>query len=212
MIRERDVTGLILAGGLATRMGGVDKGLQDLAGKPLTQHLIERLSPQLHPLLISANRNQERYRAFGHPVLGDADPAAALGPLAGILAGMRAAASPYLLCAPCDLPFLPTSLLHDLLAAANACKPPAVIAYAASPAGDGTWREHPVCALLACALADDLQDYLAQGGRKVRAWYARHNPVEAKFTDERAFYNINSLQALQRAQHADKPGPRGTLA
>ncbi len=212
MISDRDVTGLVLAGGLATRMGGVDKGLQELAGKPLAQHLIERLSPQVESLLISANRNQERYRGFGYPVLGDADPAAALGPLAGMLAGMRAAATPYLLCAPCDLPFVPTSVLRDLLAAANACTPPAVIAYAASQAEDGTWREHPVCALLACALADDLQDYLAQGGRKVRAWYAHHNPVEAKFADDRAFYNINSLQALQRAQHADEPGPRGPRA
>jgi len=208
MISPHDLTGLVLAGGLARRMGGVDKGLQQLADKPLAQHVIERLAPQVERLVISANRNQDRYLDFGYPVLCDADPAAAWGPLAGVLAAMRAIGTGYLLCVPCDLPFLPATLARDLMAVANRQEPPRMVAYAVSQSRDGGLREHPLCALLACALADDLQDYLDQGGRKVRAWYARHNSVEAKFADERAFYNINSLQELLQAQHADESGLR----
>jgi molybdenum cofactor guanylyltransferase len=207
MIAAADLTGLVLAGGRASRMGGVDKGLQPLGAMTLAQHAIARLAPQVGPLLISANRNPDRYRAYGHAVLADADPAAALGPLAGILGGLRAARTAYLLCVPCDLPFLPGDLAAALIAAAEASTPPAAIAYAASVDAQGELREHPACALIACRLADDLERYLEEGGRKVRAWYARHNPVLAKFDDQRAFYNINSLEELQRAtrDQADPP-------
>jgi molybdopterin-guanine dinucleotide biosynthesis protein A len=225
----RDLTGLVLAGGQASRMGGVDKGQQMLAGKALALHVVERLRPQVEQLLISANRNLDLYRAYGHPVVTDAGhhPGAAadssgpntttasgaglkfenLGPLAGILAGMRAAGTSHVLCVPCDVPYLPASLATALLAA---LRPGQTIAYAITGAPHGQARRHPACALLACSLADDLAAYLAGGGRKVGAWYARHNAAEAVFPDERAFYNVNSRQDLDHlAGAADSPPDLG---
>jgi len=198
MSMHSDLTGLVLAGGQASRMGGVDKGLQMLAGRPLAQHVIERLRPQVAHLLISANRNLDRYRAYGYPVITDkqADADAEvemLGPLAGILAGMRAASTRHLLCVPCDVPRIPEALAAGLIATAQENN--STIAYAVT-AVNGQAQRHPACAVLACSLADDLQAYLAAGGRKVGAWYARHNAAEACFADERAFYNVNSLQDL----------------
>ena len=232
-LTPHDLTGLILAGGQASRMGGVDKGLQTLAGKTLALHVLERLRPQVGQLLISANRNLELYRAYGHPLVTDEGSTAAnaanaasarstayasagtavetgpkfetLGPLAGILAGMRAAGTSHLLCVPCDVPYLPASLATGLLAA---LAPGRTIAYAVTETPDGRRQRHPACAILACSLADDLQAYLADGGRKVGAWYARHNAAEAGFPDERAFYNVNSLQDLNHLAHtADSPDP-----
>jgi molybdopterin-guanine dinucleotide biosynthesis protein A len=189
---HHDLTGLVLAGGQARRMGGVDKGLQMLAGRALSLHVIERLRPQVAQVLISANRNLERYRAYGHPVIADTDNER-LGPLAGMLAGMHAARTSHLLCVPCDVPQIPESLAAVLIAAATARH--RSIAYAVTDT-QGQHHCHPVCAILACDLADDLQAYLDAGGRKVGAWYARHNAADASFPDERAFYNVNSLQDL----------------
>ena len=198
MSMHSDLTGLVLAGGQASRMGGVDKGLQMLAGRPLAQHVIERLRPQVAHLLISANRNLDRYRAYGYPVITDkqADADAEvemLGPLAGILAGMRAASTSHLLCVPCDVPRIPQGLAAGLMAVAT--EQNRTIAYAVTTV-NGQAQRHPACAVLACDLGDDLQAYLASGGRKVGAWYARHSAAEACFPDERAFYNVNSLQDL----------------
>jgi len=178
-------------------MGGVDKGLQTLAGRTLAQHVIERLRPQVATLLISANRNLDLYRAYGHPVVSDANADAGLerlGPLAGILAGMRAARTSHLLCVPCDVPLIPTALAAALIAALM--DKHSSIAYAVTEAPDGRRQRHPACAVLACSLADDLQVYLVSGGRKVGTWYAHHNAAEATFPDEHAFYNINSRQDL----------------
>lgn len=193
MTTRHDLTGLVLAGGQGRRMGGVDKGLQPLHGKPLAQHVLERLRPQVGALLISANRNLDLYRAYGYPVVTDAGPDS-LGPLAGLLAGMQAAGTSHLLCVPCDVPYLPETLADTLLAAAQAQH--STIAYATTVSAAGEVHRHPACALLACTLASDLQAYLADGGRRVSAWYARHNPAEARFPDQHAFYNVNSLQEL----------------
>jgi len=124
--------------------------------------------------------------------------AESLGPLAGILAGLQTSRTSHLLCVPCDVPFLPDTLAAGLLAAAQ--QQASRIAYAVTQDAHGERRAHPACALLACDLAEDLQTYLAAGGRTVRAWYARHNPAEASFANEHAFYNINSLQELHLAQ------------
>lgn len=192
-------TGLLLAGGRGQRMGGADKGLQLLDGEALGLHVMRRLAAQTGHLLISANRHLDVYAALGAPfgarVLTDADPPGTFaGPLAGLYAGMRAARTPDLLCAPCDAPFLPADLAVRLAAARDAAQ--ADIAYAVTLDADGTRRQQPVCALLRCALDEDLADALAAGEHKVRAWYARHNAVEVVFDDERAFYNVNSLQEL----------------
>ncbi|WP_027214229.1 molybdenum cofactor guanylyltransferase MobA [Burkholderia sp. WSM2232] len=201
------LTGLVLAGGRGTRMGGVDKGLQTLRGEPLAVHVLRRLAPQTGALLISANRHPDVYAALGAPfgakIVADTVPEFP-GPLAGLLAGLRAAHSDYLLSAPCDTPWLPADLaarLADALAANGAD-----IATVTAPDAAGNLSLHPVCALLRTGLADDLAAFLDAGERKVRAWYARHKTVEVAFTDERAFYNINSLQELADLEHLRGPG------
>ncbi|WDD93444.1 molybdenum cofactor guanylyltransferase MobA [Burkholderia sp. FERM BP-3421] len=189
--------GLLLAGGRGTRMGGVDKGLQLLHGEPLALHVLRRLAPQAGPLVISANRHLDRYAVLGAPfgatVATDADDSFA-GPLAGLLAGLLAVDAPFVLCAPCDSPFLPADLGARLAAALDAAH--ADIAMAATVDAHGARSPHPVFALVRTALADDLTAALEAGEHRMRAWYARHKTVEVTFTDERAFYNANSLQDL----------------
>ncbi|MGN6667521.1 MAG: molybdenum cofactor guanylyltransferase MobA, partial [Trinickia sp.] len=187
------ITGLILAGGRGSRMGGLDKGLQSLAGEPLALHVARRLAEQVDTLLISANRHLDEYArlgaAFGARVVQDASSDFS-GPLAGLLAGLRAAPTELLLCAPCDTPALPTDLAARLLAALEAEHADAVVAKSVDAAGKTTL--HPVIALVRTTLAGDLAAYLATGERKVRTWYARHKHVEVPFEDEHAFYNANS--------------------
>lgn len=201
-IRRSDITGLILAGGRGQRMGGRDKGLQPFAGRPLVEHVMARLRPQVGALLISANRNREAYAA----ALG-ADGADGVisdeiqdfsGPLAGMLAGLRAACTDYVLTVPCDSPYLPDDLGERLCVALNALPQADVpdsarplAAYAATAQG-----AHPVFALLHRSLADDLAATLAAGEHRVRAWLARHKAVQVHFGDERPFYNVNTLDDL----------------
>ncbi|HEX7909730.1 MAG TPA: molybdenum cofactor guanylyltransferase MobA [Paraburkholderia sp.] len=205
-VRE-DITGLLLAGGRGMRMGGVDKGLQMLHGEPLAAHVLKRLAPQTGALLISANRHPETYAALGAPY-GATVVADTLdgfpGPLAGLLAGLRAADTPYVLSAPCDSPWLPTELANRLADELDSSA--SDIAMAATSGPHGLQSPHPVFALLRTDLADDLSGFLEAGERKVRAWYARHKTVEVVFTDERAFYNINSLQELAALERDRGPG------
>jgi molybdopterin-guanine dinucleotide biosynthesis protein A len=192
-----NLTGLVLAGGRGMRMGGVDKGLQLLRGEALASHVLKRLAPQTGALLISANRNADVYAALGAPfgatVVADTLPGFP-GPLAGLLAGLRAAGTPFVLSAPCDSPGLPANLAARLALALEAQG--ADIATVTTTDSLGNISIHPVFALLRTSLADDLSAFLEAGERKVRAWYARHKTAEVAFTDERAFYNINSLQEL----------------
>jgi molybdopterin-guanine dinucleotide biosynthesis protein A len=178
-------------------MGGVDKGLQLLHGEPLAAHVLKRLAPQTGPLLISANRHAEVYAGLGAP-FGAAVVADTLagfpGPLAGLLAGLRAAGTDFVLSAPCDSPGLPADLAARLGEALDAHG--ADIATVTTTDAHGQTSIHPVFALLRTSFADDLAAFLDAGERKVRAWYARHKTVEVVFADERAFYNINSLQEL----------------
>ncbi len=197
----RRLTGLLLAGGQGSRMGGVDKGLQPLRGEPLALHVLRRLAPQVTAIVVSANRNRDTYAALGRPygarIVADATPGFA-GPLAGLLAGLRVAATPLVLSAPCDTPYLPDDLATRLLAARDANG--AAIAMAVSVAADGRTHPQPTFALVPVALADDLEAALAAGERRVRAWYARHTTIEVPFDNERAFYNANSLQELTRLE------------
>ncbi|MBB3255660.1 molybdopterin-guanine dinucleotide biosynthesis protein A [Paraburkholderia bannensis] len=196
-IPASSITGLVLAGGRGQRMGGADKGLQRLHGKPLAAHVLARLAPQVGVLAISANRNREAYAALGAPwqasVLVDTLPDYP-GPLAGLLAGLRAARTEWLLSAPCDSPWLPADLAMRLAEAARGRG--VAIATATTTSAAGEVSLHPVFALLHSSLADDLAAFLDAGERKVRAWYARHTAAEVDFADERAFYNVNSLQDL----------------
>jgi molybdopterin-guanine dinucleotide biosynthesis protein A len=206
-ITREQITGLLLAGGRGTRMGGADKGLQTLHGEPLAAHVLRRLAPQTGALLISANRNRPTYAALGEPfratVVEDSLPDFP-GPLAGLLAGMHASGTSYLLSAPCDSPWLPADLAARLAHALDSND--ADIATATTVSEDGKQTLHPVFALLRTALADDLAAFLDAGERKVRAWYARHKTVEVGFADERAFYNANSLQELADLERDRGPG------
>lgn len=191
------ITGLVLAGGRGQRMGGADKGLQLLHGQPLAAHVLTRLAPQAGALAISANRHADAYAALGAPwhaaVLADTLPDFP-GPLAGLLAGLRASRTAWVLAVPCDSPWLPADLATRLAAAVLAQD--ADIATVTTTDAAGVVSLHPVFALVRTSLADDLAAFLHGGERKVRAWYARHKTAEVAFADERAFYNINSLQEL----------------
>ncbi|MEX3811870.1 molybdenum cofactor guanylyltransferase MobA [Paraburkholderia sp. BR13439] len=206
-IPREQITGLVLAGGRGTRMGGVDKGLQPLHGEALAAHVLRRLAPQTGPLMISANRHPDIYAALGAPyratVVADTLPDFP-GPLAGMLAGLRAAGTAYLLSVPCDSPWLPADLAARLADALDANHADIVTVTTIDIRGETTL--HPVFALMRTAVADDLAAFLAAGERKVRAWYARHKTVEVVFADERAFYNANSLQELADLERNRGPG------
>ena len=189
------ITGLILAGGRGQRLGGVDKGLQPWRGLALVDHALARLAPQVGEVMISANRNTPAYASRVTRVLADTSDAFP-GPLAGILAGLRAAATPWLAVVPCDSPCLPLDLVARL-AQGLGDAPGAVVQ---RDQGDGVRRLEPVCCLLSTALADDLAHYLADGGRKVESWLTRHAvPVSFDRPDDAAaFANINTRADLQR--------------
>jgi molybdopterin-guanine dinucleotide biosynthesis protein A len=187
------ISGLILAGGRGQRMGGVDKGLVLLDGVPLVAHVARRLHAFVQELLISANRNQDRYATYGAVVADDPELGPWLGPLAGVAAGLAAAQTPWLVTAPCDVPGLP----HDLVARLQSALSGRTERIAVACAGG---RREPVCMLLSTALLPELRAYLAEGGRKVDTWQTRVGCVEVDFDDEaRAFHNINTTAELERA-------------
>lgn len=178
---------LALAGGRGARMGGLDKGLQLLDGRPLALHVIERLAPQAGTVRISANRHLDLYAALGHDVLPDPAGLEFAGPLAGMLAGLNAIPDDtWLLTAPCDCPHLPLDLAERLLAAAGAH------GLAFAQAG----REHPTHALLHASLRAPLAAHLHDGGRAVLRWMRSQPHGVAQFDDEAAFANLNHLADL----------------
>jgi molybdopterin-guanine dinucleotide biosynthesis protein A len=188
------VTGVVLAGGLGRRMGGVDKGLQVLRGRPMVAHVLERLRPQVDALLINANQNLDAYAALGAPYEAHVIPdliGGFAGPLAGLQAGLVAARTPLVLTVPCDSPFLPLDLVGRLRTASNANL--AQIAVAKTGL-----QPHPVFALVRADVRDSLEAFLAGGGRKIDAWYAALAVVEVPFDDEAAaFGNINTREELR---------------
>lgn len=199
----QNITGLVLAGGRGTRMGGVDKGLQNFRGMPLALHALMRLQLQVGQMLLNANRNLTAYQAMGVPVCSDT-LADYPGPLAGFLAGLERCQTPWLLTVPCDTPLFPMDLAARLLTAAQ--RSGADIAVAAAPQGDGpdpsVVRVQPVFCLLRVQLLPSLREFLDQGGRKVGAWTAQHPCTVAPFDlpgdNPHAFFNANTLADLHR--------------
>ncbi len=184
-IPRKAITGVILAGGRAQRMGGIDKGLMLLNGKPMIEHVIAALRAEIDNLLINANRNLEQYAVFGYPVVPDILDGY-LGPLAGMASGMRAAGTPYVVTAPCDTPLIAGNLVQRLYETLT--REGADI----SVAHDGE-RMHPVFALIRRDLLPDLLDFLDTGQRKIDRWYARQRLAVAYFRDRPgAFRNVNS--------------------
>lgn len=183
---DRDqITGVILAGGRGRRLGGRDKGLVDLGGKPLIEHILNAVAPQVHAIIINANRNRESYLRYGHPVISD-DMANYQGPLAGFAAALAACKTDYITTLPCDGPRVPTDLVARLgraLAEADA---------EIAVADDGR-RMQPVYALIPVSLQTSLQTFLDSGDRKIDLWYARHRVATADFSDiVETFANINT--------------------
>jgi len=186
---QSSVTGLILAGGKGSRMGGVDKGLQAFRGKRLVDHVYERLAPQVGGVIINANQNHEEYKSFGVRVVSDAIGGYA-GPLAGLHAGLSISKRPFLATVPCDSPFLPADLIERLYQRIDESGAELAVAKTGE-------QPHPVFSLVRRGVLDHLADFLKGGGRKIDAWYATLNVVEVAFDDEaEAFSNFNTLDEL----------------
>jgi molybdenum cofactor guanylyltransferase len=186
---QPSVTGLILAGGKGSRMGGVDKGLQAFRGKRLVDHVYERFAPQVGGVIINANQNHEEYKTFGVRVVSDAIGGFA-GPLAGLHAGLSISKRPFLASVPCDSPFLPADLIERLYQRIDESGAELAVA----KTGD---QPHPVFSLMRRGVLDHLAEFLKGGGRKIDAWYATLNVVEVAFDDEaEAFSNFNTLEEL----------------
>ena len=184
-----EVTGLVLAGGQGSRMGGVDKGLAPFRGRPMVAHVIERLAPQVGEILVNANRNPEAYAQFGHRVVAD-EIAGFAGPLAGFERGLAHASGELVATVPCDSPFLPADLVARLRAALDANGAELAVA----KTGD---QPHPVFCLMRRSVHASLAGFLASGQRKIDKWYAALRVTEVAFDDEAdAFANINTRDEL----------------
>ncbi len=208
MIDPEDITGLVLAGGRGSRIGGVDKGLQNFRGLPLALHALMRLQLQVGHTLVNANRNLAAYEAFGTPVWPDglADYA---GPLAGFLTGLERCETGWLLTVPCDTPLFPYDLAARLAAAAQAQD--ADIAMAAAPETDAATgatvlRPQPVFCLLRVSLLESLVQFTQAGGRKIDRWTAQHAcavvPFDQPDDDPLGFRNANTPEELRALESA----------
>lgn len=189
---SRSLTGMVLAGGQARRMGGADKGLLRLCERPMISLVLETLQPQVDTLLINTNRHLETYRdlatAFNAEIISDA-LADFQGPLAGIASGLAACRTDDLLCVPCDSPLLPADLAARLLAAREADSADIAVAFCG--------RLQPVFALLPCRLLPSLMAYLEAGDRKIDRWYHQHHVATADFSDQpELFLNVNTPEDL----------------
>jgi molybdenum cofactor guanylyltransferase len=197
MIERDQITGVVLAGGRGSRMGGVDKGLQNHCGIPLALHALLRLQPQVGALLVNANRNLGAYEALGAPVWPDPIEGFA-GPLVGFLAGLEHCETPWLVTVPCDTPDFPTDLVERLAAAVGLSR--ARVRDLGARLGDGREQPHPVFCLLGGGLLDSLVAFLHGGGRKIDAWFALHRAAAVPFPDPDAFFNANTTEELRQLQ------------
>lgn len=189
------ITGIVLAGGKGRRMGGADKGLVEFLGKPLVSHVIQRLTPQVDEILISANREMETYAGLGFRVISD-DITDFAGPLAGLHKGMLEAKHPYVLTVPCDTPLLPMSLVNRLMRGLLGQDADVAVAKTGL-------QSHPVFCLCRKSLLPHLEDFLQHDGHKFEAWYSSLEVAEVLFDDTpQAFININTREELQWLEHA----------
>lgn len=200
---RQSITGLVLAGGQARRMGGLDKGLLGVAGRPMIEYVLAGLRPQVGPLLINANRNLERYATYGHRVVPDTR-VGFLGPLAGVLSALAVLETDYLLTAPCDSPLVAPDLAERLHAALVAQEADIAVAH------DGQ-RPQPTFLLLRRGLAGDLAAFLDSGGRKIDRWFERHRLAEADMSHRpECFVNVNDPEERERIEallHSNAAAP-----
>ncbi|MCK5354925.1 MAG: molybdenum cofactor guanylyltransferase, partial [Methyloprofundus sp.] len=185
MNKQSKVSGVVLAGGLARRMNKQDKGLVLFNNKPMITYALQAIVPVVGELFINANRNIEQYQQFNYPVISDANDDFA-GPLAGVLAALNACENDVLLVTPCDSPFMTAEGLQTLLAEHQRCQADIAVAF------DGE-RIHPVFMAIKSSLKSSLQNYLAQGERKIDRWFEQHNWVKVDFSAHPEFFsNINT--------------------
>ena len=206
-IPTEDITGLVLAGGRGSRMGGVDKGLQNHLGMPLALHCLLRLQLQVGSAMLNANRNLGAYESMGVPVWPDTQADFA-GPLAGMLVGLEHCETPWLVTVPCDTPNFPLNLVERLAAAAQAEGADIAMAATREPAqgasanadaqGQPVVQVQPVFCLLKASLLESLQTFLDSGQRKIDRWTAQHRCATVVFEDSAAFFNANTVEELRR--------------
>ena len=189
---KTEVTGVILAGGQARRMGGQDKGLVMLDGKPMVEIIIDVFKPQTAKLLINANRNHDRYSQYGFELVAD-ELSGYCGPLAGMASALKTINTDYMVTAPCDSPFIPLDLVQRLADALDNKSTEISVAH------DGE-RIQPVFCMLKKTLLQSLTDYLAAGDRKIDRWFKQHNFAIADFSDKpETFDNINTQEDVESA-------------
>ena len=202
-IPSEDITGLVLAGGRGSRMGGVDKGLQNHLGMPLALHCLLRLQLQVGSAMVNANRNLGAYESMGVPVWPDTQADFA-GPLAGMLVGLEHCETPWLVTVPCDTPNFPLDLVERLATAAQAESADIAMAATREPdqpadaQGQPVVQVQPVFCLLKSSLLESLQAFLDSGQRKIDRWTAQHRCATVIFDDSAAFFNANTVEELRK--------------
>ena len=200
---KNDVTGVILAGGRGSRMGGADKGLQNFRGMAMAMYTLMRLGPQVGEVMVNANRNLSAYESFGVPVWPDT-LSDYPGPLAGFLTGLEHCETEYMVTVPCDTPLFPQDLVARLGEALE--EDGADIAMASAREEDGQLRAQPVFSLMKRELMESLVRFTHEGGRKIDAWTAQHRTVLVPFDrpgdDASAFFNANTLAELHKLEQS----------
>jgi len=194
MLTKHNVTAVILAGGKGRRMHGEDKGLVELAKRPLIEYVIDAIEPQIETIILNANRNQELYSHYGFPVISDALDDYQ-GPLAGYLSALSNATTSHIVTLPCDGPLLPDDLVERLIIALKNKNAEIAVVH------DGD-RMQPVYSLIPTALATSLNTFLDSGERKIDLWYKQHHIALADFSDcPETFRNINTAEQRDRLQN-----------
>ena len=194
MISPEKITGLILAGGRAQRMGGIDKGLIPFHQKPLIESTITKLKPQVGTIIVNANRNITKYAVYGYPVILDETPDFS-GPLAGFAVGLKACKTPYLLTTPCDSPLLPSDLGVQL--AHELERGDYQLVYASTKETDGKLWAQPVFCLMRANLLESLETFLSKGDFKIDRWFRELKTSTVIFDDANAFANVNTPEELK---------------
>ncbi len=199
MIASKDITGLILAGGRAQRMGGIDKGLIPFLGKPLIESVIAKLKPQVQTIIINANRNITKYASYGYPVIMDEQPDFS-GPLAGFSVALKHCKTSYLLTSPCDSPLLPSNLAESLIAEME--RGDFQLVYASSKEADGKIWAQPVFCLMRSTLQESLTTFLSKGDLKIDRWFKELRSSTVIFEDPQVFANVNTPEELKLLEEA----------
>ena len=198
MLNKHNVTAVILAGGKGRRMDGKDKGLVELANRPLIEYVIDAIKPQVETIILNANRNQEQYSQYGYPVISDA-LLDYQGPLAGFISALKSSTTSHIVTLPCDGPFLPKDLVERLVLALTYSKAEIAVAH------DGD-RMQPVYSLIPATLINSLSSFLDTGERKIDLWYKQHRVALADFSDcPETFRNINTAEQRDRLQNEGMP-------